>query len=69
MSNVTYSLHVLLDGEGLEHGHEASAPKGIGTFVHSFEAKGSLSIMIESVKDAKVPTDAMVQVSIPVVAS
>jgi|SRR5581483_6929225 len=69
LSDITYSLHLLLDGKGLEHGHETSAPEGIGTFVRTFEAKGSLSIMIESIKVAKVPTDAVVQLSIPVVAS
>lgn len=66
LSDVTYSLHVLLDGKGLEHGHETGAPKGVGTFEHTFDATGSLSIIIESIKVAKMPTGAMVQLSIPV---
>ncbi|AIF83138.1 hypothetical protein NTE_01065 [Candidatus Nitrososphaera evergladensis SR1] len=67
LRDVSYSVHMLLDGKGVEHGHKTSAPDGVGTLEHKFDSKGLLSVMVESIRVERTPTNAVVQLDIPVV--
>jgi len=50
LQNVSFSVHMSLEGESRGHGHESTAPEGIGTIDQKFDSMGSLSIIVESIK-------------------
>lgn len=50
LSNVSYAVHMSLDGKRLGHGHNGTALEGIGTLEQKFDSMGSLSIIVESIK-------------------
>jgi len=50
LQNVSFSVHMSLDGTSMGHAHEATAPQGIVTVEQKFDAVGSLMIIVESIK-------------------
>ena len=50
LQNVSYAVHILLDGRGMGHAHETTAPEGIGTVEQEFDSAGSLTIIVESIR-------------------
>lgn len=67
LSDVSYAVHMALDGESVGHGHNGTAPEGIGTFEQQFDSQGSLSIVLESIKVGNSAIDGVAQFSINVV--
>ena len=49
LQDVSYAVHMGLDGKSLGHGHEAKAPDGTGTLEQQFDSMGSLSIIVDSI--------------------
>ena len=49
LQDVSYAVHMGLDGKSLGHGHEAEAPDGVGTVEQQFYTMGSLSIIVDSI--------------------
>lgn len=55
LQDVSYAVHMALDGKSMGHGHESKAPDGIGTIEQQFDSKGSLSIIIDSIAAGDAP--------------
>lgn len=49
LQNVSYAVHMSLDGRSMGHAHEGTAPEGIGTIEQEFDSTGSLAIVVESI--------------------
>ena len=49
LQDVSYAVHMRLDGKSMGHGHEAKAPDGIGTVEQQFDSRGSLSMIVDSI--------------------
>lgn len=67
LQNVTYSVHLSLNGTSMGHAHEGEAREGIGTVEQEFDSMGSLSIVIESIRIGDAELEDLVQVTITVV--
>ena len=50
LENVSYAVHMALDGKSIGHAHEGTAPDGIVTLEQKFDSTGSLAIVIESIR-------------------
>lgn len=50
VQNVSFSVHMSLDGKSMGHAHEGTAPEGIGVVEQKFDTMGSLVIIVESIK-------------------
>ena len=49
VQNVSFSVHMSLDGKSMGHAHEGTAPEGIGVIEQKFDTMGSLLIIVESI--------------------
>ena len=67
LQDVTFSVHMTLDGKSMSHGHQATAPEGIGMIEQKFDSTGSLSIVVESIKVGDTVIEGSVQYRITVV--
>ena len=67
LQNVSYSVHMSLDGKSLAHTHAGSAPDGIGEVEQKFDSMGSLSIIVESIKVRNTPIEGAAQFTVSVV--
>jgi len=67
VQNVSFSVHMSLDGKSMGHAHEATAPEGIGIVEQMFDSMGSLSIVLESIKVGTTPITDTAQFSLNVV--
>jgi hypothetical protein len=68
LQNVSYSVHMSLDGRSMGHAHEDSAPDGIGTVEQEFDSTGLLTIVVESTKvGIDTPIEGAAQFSVAVV--
>jgi hypothetical protein len=47
LQDVTYSIHMTIDGRDLGHGHEGIASDGIVTMEQQFDSVGALGMVIE----------------------
>jgi len=50
LQNVSYAVHMSLDGKSMGHAHEGTATEGIGTVEQKFDSTGSLAIVIDSIR-------------------
>jgi hypothetical protein len=50
LQNVSYAVHMSLDGRSMGHAHEGTVPEGIGTVKQEFDSTGSLAIVVESIR-------------------
>lgn len=66
LQNVSYSVHMSLNGRSMGHAHEGAAPEGIGTLEQQFDSQGSLSMIVESIKVGDSAIDGSAQFSINV---
>ena len=66
LSNVTYSVHILLNGVGVGHLHDLNATDGIGIAREKFNSTGTLNLFIEILKVGSSKMDQTVQFNIAV---
>lgn len=50
VQNVSFSVHMSLNGKSMGHAHEGTAPEGIAVVEQEFDTMGSLVIIVESIK-------------------
>lgn len=68
LQNVSYAVHMLLDGRSMGHAHEGTAPEGIGTVGQEFDSTGSLAIIVESIRIGNdTPVQGVAQFNVAVV--
>ena len=67
VQNVSFSVHMSLDGKSMGHAHEATAPEGIGVIDQKFDTMGSLVIIVESIKVENTPLTDYAQFSLNVI--
>lgn len=67
LQDVSYAVHMMLDGKSMGHGHEANAPEGMGTLEQQFDSMGSLSIIIDSITVGDAAIDGFAQINLAVV--
>lgn len=66
LKDVTYAVHMSLDGRSIGHGHNGTAPNGTGEFEQSFDSTGSLSMIMEVQQAGGVDINQVAQFSIAV---
>jgi hypothetical protein len=47
LNDVTYSVHMTIDGKDLGHGHNGTAAEGIATIEQEFDSVGTLGMVVE----------------------
>jgi len=50
VQNISFTAHMSLAGKSMVHKHEVTAPNGIATINQKFDSRGSLLIIIDSIK-------------------
>jgi hypothetical protein len=66
LNNVTYSVHMTVDGKDLGHGHNGTAAEGIATIEQEFDSVGTLGIVVEIHSVGTAQVDQFAQFSVAV---
>ena len=66
MNNVTYSVHMTIDGKDLGHGHNGIAAEGVATIEQEFDSIGTLGMVVEIHSVGSVDVSQVVQFTVAV---
>lgn len=49
LSDVSYSVHLMVDDKTVIHGHEDTTPDGLGTMEQQFDETGALTLIVDTI--------------------
>jgi len=67
LSDVSYSVHLMVDDKTVIHGHEDTAPEGIGTMEQQFDETGALTVIVDTIAIGDNTVDSFAQFDTTVV--
>ena len=67
LSDVSYSVHLMVDDKTVIHGHEDTAPDGLGTMDQQFDETGALTLIVDTINIGEDSVDGFAQFDATVV--